>query len=53
MKNSKTSEVRLISLSDFRRGMKKILSVTKKESDQQLADFHESNAKKRTAKKKR
>jgi hypothetical protein len=50
---SKTQDIELIPLKQFRAGVARILSNTKKDSDKQLAKFQTSNAKKRAAKKRR
>jgi len=52
-KHQAASEVPLISFGDFQKVVKKVLSVSKPESDKQLAEFQASNLKKREAKKRR
>jgi hypothetical protein len=52
-KHQSADDVPLISLGGFKRVIKKVLSVSKSESDRQLAAFQASNLKKREAKKHR
>ena len=52
-KNQSADTIALVPFGTFLRGAKKILSNSKRESDEQLAQFQVSNAKKRQAKKKR
>ena len=44
-------EISLVPIDDFKKAIKKVLSNSKAESDEQLAEFQASNAKKRPAKK--
>jgi hypothetical protein len=52
-KHLSADDVRLIPAGDFVKAVKKALSVTKTESDKQLAKVQASNLKKREAKKRR
>lgn len=51
-KNPKADEIELVPFDDFKTAVKKVLSVSKTESDREMAEFQASNAKKREAKKK-
>ena len=52
-KHQSADDVPLIQLGDFKLAVKKVLSVSKSESDKQLARFQASNLRKREAKKHR
>jgi hypothetical protein len=52
-KHQSADNVALIPFGDFKKVVKKVLSVSKTESDRQLAEFQASNLKKREAKKNR
>jgi hypothetical protein len=52
-KHQSADDVPLIPFGDFKLAVKKVLSVSKQESDKQLARFQASNLKKREAKKRR
>jgi hypothetical protein len=52
-KHLSADDVPLIPLGDFKKVAKQVLSVSKAESDKQLAAFQASNLKKREAKKHR
>ena len=52
-KHLSADDVPLIPFGDFKQAVQKVLSVSKKESDKQLARFQASNLKKREAKKHR
>jgi hypothetical protein len=52
-KHLSADDLPLIPLGDFKIAAKKVLSVSKKESDKQLAKFQASNLRKREAKKNR
>jgi hypothetical protein len=52
-KHQLADDVPLIPIGDFKLAIKKVLSVSKKESDKQLARFQASNLKNREAKKRR
>jgi hypothetical protein len=50
-KHQSVHDVPLVPFDDFKKGVKKIMSSTKAESDRQLAEFQTSNLEKREAKK--
>jgi hypothetical protein len=52
-KHQSAEDIPLIPIGDFKLAVKKVLSVSKRESDKQLARFQASNLKKREAKKHR
>ncbi len=52
-KHQSADDVPLIPIGDFKRAAKKVLSVSKAESDRQLAAFQASNLRKREARKHR
>jgi hypothetical protein len=52
-KHQSADDVPLIPFGDFKNVVKKVLSVSKPESDRQLAELQASNLKKREAKKHR
>jgi hypothetical protein len=52
-KHQSANDVPLMPFGDFKEAVKKVLSVSKRESDKQLARFQSSNLKKREAKKHR
>jgi hypothetical protein len=52
-KHQSAEDVPLIPLGDFKNVVKKVLSVSKQESDKQLAEFQSSNLRKREARKHR
>jgi len=52
-KNTKASEIPLVSIRDLKSGLRRILESDKPQSDRKLEEFQESNRKKREAKKKK
>lgn len=50
-KHQSADDVPLVPVDDFKKAVKTVFSNTKKESDQQLAEFQASNLRKREAKK--
>jgi hypothetical protein len=50
-KNQKADEVQLVPFDDFKTAVKKVLSVSKTESDKELVEFQAANAEKRKLKK--
>jgi hypothetical protein len=52
-KTRPAEDIPLIPFNTFRRTAKRILAISKQESDKQLAAFQAANVKKREAKKKR
>jgi hypothetical protein len=50
-KHPSADEIPLVPVDDFKKAIKQVLSNNKAESDEQLAEFQASNARKREAKK--
>ena len=51
MKAIQAEDIPLVPFGDFKKAARKIVSITKKESDRELAETHASNVRRRAAKK--